>query len=54
MKYTKRQIREAIAYWERKLYESERPSPTFEFYKNGEAEINLSDSDVTRLVELRR
>lgn len=54
MKYTKRQIREAIAYWERKLYESDRPSPTFEFYKNGEAEISLSDGDVTRLAELRR
>ena len=54
MKYTKRQIREAIAYWERKLYESERPSPTFEFYKNGDAAASMSDDDIDRLVELRR
>jgi len=54
MKYTKKQIEEAIKYWEGKLFESERPEPAFEFYKGAQALESLSDAEIAEIAGLRR
>lgn len=53
-RYTRKQIREAIKYWEKQLSESELAEPEFEFFEGIQALERLNSGDITRIAELRR